>query len=502
MAISGLHIGLASASVFLATWWVLGLVSGRRNVIDRAMLASVLAAIAYAALSGFAVPARRASLMAVFAGTMILLRRRISPGVLVSVPCMIMLLATPLAILSPGFKLSFAAVAILLFVAGRHYRALPGCTWPVAGRSVYWLRQILFVQVALLTGLFPLTALIFDRFTLVAPVVNLVVLPIFNFVTVPLTLLGISLGGPLAGVGDSFLVMAHASIRWVLSIVTVAGRPDSASFRLAGDLVAWSLLPVAYVLLPAGWPGRKIVFVAIIAVTLHRPPPPPTDCFQYVVLDVGQGLATVVRTRTSTVLFDTGPAYQSGNAAADLVVLPFLVHTGIRRIDRLIVSHSDLDHAGGIDSILAGVETGRVFTGEYIDYLGRAQRPCIDSMDWQVDGVRFRILHPRANTPWTGNNASCVLEVSAGAQRLLLTGDIEAPVEILLGHRNKFTTSDVVVVPHHGSRTSSRMALVDATRDQGSHEVQFDATDLPSGTYFVRMRTVDGVQTRQIILMK
>jgi competence protein ComEC len=464
MAISGLHIGLASASVFLAAWSMLGFVAGRRNVIDRAVLASVLAAITYAALSGFAVPARRASLMAACAGTMVLLRRRISPGVLISVPCLIIFLATPLAILSPGFKLSFAAVAILLFIASRHYRPFPGLTLPVAERSMYWFRQILFVQLALLAGLFPLTALEFDRFTVVAPAVNLVVLPLFNFVTVPLTLLGIVLAGPLAGAGDAMLALAHASVRWVLAVVRAAGRQEFASFLLAGNLVAWSLLPVAYVLLPAGWPGRKIAFAAIIAVTLHRPPAPLPGCFEYHVLDVGQGLATVVRTRASTVLFDTGPSYQSGSAAADLVVLPFLRYSGIRRIDRLVVSHSDLDHAGGIGSILAGVDTGQVFTGEAVGFLGRAQRPCADSVEWQVDGVGFRVLHPRANSPWTGNNASCVLEVSTGDHRLLLTGDIEAPVEILLAHRNRFRSSDVVVVPHHGSRTSSRMALVDATR--------------------------------------
>ena len=464
MAISGLHIGLASASVFLATWSILGLVAGRRNVIDLAVFASVLAAVAYAALSGFAVPARRASLMAVCGGSMLLMRRRISPDALIAAPCLLIFVATPLAILSTGFKLSFAAVAILLFIASRHYRPLPFPAWPVTARFMFWLRQILFVQLVLLAGLFPLTALIFDRFTPVAPLVNLVVLPVFNFVTVPLTLSGIVLGGPFAAVGDSILVLAHASIRWVLAIVSAAGKPEAASFVLAGKLVAWSLLPVAFVLLPAGWPGRNIALVAIVAVTFHRPAAPRPECFRYTVLDVGQGLATVVRTRTSTLLFDTGPAYQGGSAAADLVVLPFLAHAGIRRIDRLIVSHSDLDHAGGIGSILAGIETGLVFTGEPVSHLGHAQRRCTDDLSWHVDGVRFRILHPRAGSPWKGNNASCVLEVSAGDHRLLLTGDIEAPVEILLAHRERFSKSDVVVVPHHGSRTSSRQALVDAAR--------------------------------------
>jgi len=464
MAISGLHIGLASASTFAATWAIFGFVVRRRNVLALATIASVMAAVAYAALSGFAIPARRASLMIACAGAMMLMRYRLGPAVLIAVPCLILSVTAPLAILSPGFKLSFAAVAILLFIAGRHFRPAQGVTSPVIDRAILWARQIGHVQCALLAGLFPLTTLIFDRFAMVAPAVNIVVLPVFNILTVPLTLLGIVLVGPLAGIGNELLTVAHGSTRWVLSIVAMAGKPGAASFELAGSLVVLSLLPIVYVLLPGGWPGRKIALLAIAAVILYRPPPLPGNCFQYHVLDVGQGLSTVVQTRHSTLLFDTGPAYQSGNTAADLVVLPFLAYKGIRRVDQLVVSHGDLDHAGGIRSIMSGIETGRILTGEYIDFLGRAQHPCTDGEGWQRDGVRFQFIHPRAGSPWTGNNSSCVLEVSTGGKRLLLTGDIEAPVEILLGYREKFSESEVVVVPHHGSRTSSRATLVDPTR--------------------------------------
>jgi competence protein ComEC len=464
MAISGLHIGLASASTFAAAWAILGFVVRRRNVLALATIASVMAAVAYAALSGLAIPARRASLMIACAGAMMLMRHRIGPAVLIAVPCLVITVTAPIAILSPGFKLSFAAVAILLFIAGRYFRPAQGISLPMMDRACLWARQIGHVQCALLAGLFPLTSLIFDRFALVAPAVNIFVLPIFNFLTVPLTLAGIVLGGQLAVFGDPLLTAAHESTRWVLSIVATAGRPGAASFELTGNLVALSLVPMVYVLLPGGWPGRKIAFLAIAAVVLYRPPSPPGKCFQYHVLDVGQGLATVVQTRHSTLLFDTGPAYQSGNTAADLVVLPFLAYKGIRRVDQLVVSHGDLDHAGGIRSILSGIETGQILTGEYIDFLGRAQHPCIDGEGWRRDGVRFQFIHPRAGSPWKGNNSSCVLEVSTGGKRLLLTGDIEAPVEILLGYREKFSESEVVVVPHHGSRTSSRATLVDPTR--------------------------------------
>ncbi|MDH3440741.1 MAG: DNA internalization-related competence protein ComEC/Rec2, partial [Gammaproteobacteria bacterium] len=461
MAISGLHIGLAASALFLLAWGVSSALPGRRNCRDHALVAALLAAVAYAAMSGFAVPARRACVMVFLAAFVTLRRREISPSILLAMTAAIVFLADPLTLLTPGFKMSFAAVAVLFVIANRHL-VIP-LSGPLA-KPCAGLLRLSQVQLGLLAGLLPLTVALFERFSAIAPFVNILVLPVFNFVTVPFSIAGALLDGPLSPVGDQFLKAAHQSIELVLAIVSFAAKNDWLSFRTAVP-VSWFvlLLPLLQILLPAGWPGRRLVLLAVLAIVTARPKPLPSDCFDYHVLDVGQGLAVVVQTREHALLFDTGPSFQSGNNTAEMVVNPFLQHAGIDRLDVIVVSHGDLDHAGGIQAMIRSTTVGRVLTGEYLPSLGIAQKPCFAGQTWQWDGIDFRVLHPRVATAWQRNNASCVIEISAGKHRLLLTGDIESPVEILLQHRQKFRQSHAVVVPHHGSRTSSSAALVDGT---------------------------------------
>jgi competence protein ComEC len=461
MAISGLHIGLAAGSVMLLCRVLGAPFCRKRNLRDMSALAGVASALLYAALSGFAVPAQRACLMAVTACAFALARRRTGAVNLLAAPCLIIFLADPLAVLAPGFMLSFAAVAILLSAASAFVapRSLPA---PLA-KAVLPFERLGYLQLALLTGLFPLTVLLFGRFTLLAPIVNILVLPVFNLLTVPAMLLGVVCVGPLTLPGDLLLELSHRSVSLALSIIGLARDVGGPGFRVAVGIPVLILAPLAHVLLPRGWPGRRFALIALAAALTYRPPAPATGCFRYHVLDVGQGLAAVVQTRRYALLFDTGPAYRSGSSAADLVVVPFLRSAGVRRLDHVVVSHADLDHAGGIAAIIRQVETGRVLAGESLAALGPVQHACIAGTGWVRDGIRFRLLHPRPDSPWTGNNASCVLEVSAGDGSLLLTGDIEAPVETLLAYRQGLRHNDVVVVPHHGSRTSSAPALVDAT---------------------------------------
>ena len=461
MAISGLHVGLAAGSAYLLSWLLMAPFVRHGSLREIATVAAVCAALAYCMLSGLGIPARRASMMALVAAAVSLSRRRTDMGVLLAPPCLLIFAIEPAAILEPGFQLSFAAVAVLVWAAQPMfaYRRLP----TAAARLLVPFERLLSLQFALLFGLFPLTVLLFQRFALLAPVVNLLALPVFNFLTVPLTLAGVFLDGMLSVVGDVLLEWAHASIRLVLSIVRHAGASELAAMRVVPVPLVIVLLPTVLVMLPKGWPGRRIALVGLIAAILHRPEPPEAGCFRFHVLDVGQGLATFIETRTYGLLFDTGPAYRSGGSAADLVVIPFLQNAGIERLDHLIVSHSDLDHSGGVGAIMHATDIGRVLVGERLDALGMAQAPCASGMAWVRDGVRFRILHPRPKTRWTGNNASCVLEVAVGGESLLLTGDIESPVEILMAHRGLYRPQTVVIVPHHGSRTSSGPTMVEAT---------------------------------------
>jgi competence protein ComEC len=360
--------------------------------------------------------------------------------------------------------LSFGAVAILLWSSQGYVRrpAIPGSA--VLAIAIGNLRRLGTLQVALLTGLFPLTLLIFGRFSGIAPLMNLLVLPIFNFVTVPFCLAGMMLGGPLQAVGDQLLVVAYNSIRLVLWMVSIAADLPAVRFEihsLAGWAVATAFLPALHVLLPAGWPGRKLALLAIVAVLAYRPHGPPSGCLDYHMLDVGQGLAVVVRAGDHTLLFGTGPSFRSGSSTAELVVMPFLRSRGIGRLDTLVVSHADQDHAGGMQAIASQFAIGRTYVGEYVTGVGLDQIPCSEVSPWSVNNVRFEFLHPSREADWQGNNASYVLEISTGRHKLLLTGDIAAPVEATLLQNSLLQRVDAVVIPHHGSRTSSSPQFVE-----------------------------------------
>lgn len=465
MAISGLHVGLAAGSALLVCWGASSLLTRRRNVRDIALCGGVLAAGAYALLSGFAVPAQRALLMSVIAGGMLLMRRRIHPFRLLALTAILVFAIDPLAVLAPGFKLSFAAVAVLFLASRPLVVARSGLSVPLADTMLRTGVRIIVLQVALLGGLFALSVLEFDRVSLAAPFVNLAVLPIFNFLTVPLTLAGVILDGVFQPLGNALLGFAHRSITWVLRVVEFFSKFEFLSFRTSSPARLWPLiLPAALVLLPPGWPGRRVAAIAVLAVIDSRPAPPEADCFEMHVLDVGQGLAVVVQTHAHALLFDTGPAFRSGGDTAQMVVLPFLRSRGVVELQKVILSHADLDHAGGIGSVVEALPVAQVLVGELLAASPVAQQPCVAGDRWTWDGVAFVVLHPRRDSPWRGNDASCVLEISAGDHRVLLTGDIEAPVEQLLRHHGVFNHTHAVVVPHHGSRTSSTAALVDATR--------------------------------------
>lgn len=474
MAISGLHIGLAAGGVFLLAWAIFAPFCRHMNVRDMALIAAVLAAGFYAAVSGFAVPARRALLMAMLAAAAVLSRRKLNGAALLALPCLVLFFVDPVSIHAPGFKLSFAAVAILLWTLQSHFHQPPLCagSWldnPWVTKAIGNLRRLGTLQIALLAGLFPLTVLIFGRFSLIAPLMNLLVLPLFNFITVPFCLVGMIFQGPLQPLGDQLLVIAHHSIRLVLWLVAFAAElPAMRAEILPPERLAVliALLPVAYVAFPSAWPGRKLVWIAMAAVLLYRPPAPPPGCLDYQVLDVGQGLAVVLRAGEHTVLFDTGPSFRSGSSTADIVVIPFLKSRGIGDLDTLIVSHADQDHAGGVRAIANQFEIGRTLVGETVPGLGVQQIPCSTASSWISDGVRFQFLHPPPGAGWQGNNASCVLEVATGNHRILLTGDIEAPVEAMLVENNLIGPVNTVIVPHHGSRTSSSPDFVTRLRPE------------------------------------
>jgi competence protein ComEC len=231
--------------------------------------------------------------------------------------------------------------------------------------------------------------------------------------------------------------------------------------EISGGAFLIVLVPLAWVTLPPGWPARKVALTGVIALVAWRPAPPPAACFDSWILDVGQGLAVAIQTHREVTLYDTGIAWRGGGSSAEQIIVPFLKSRGISRIDRLVVSHSDLDHSGGVDVLHNQVEVGFTIFGEPPP--GDSWR-CVAGQTWWSGAVRFEILHPPMPSDVSGNDASCVLRVSAGPHALLLTGDIEFGVERQLVQRRAALGADVAIVPHHGSLTSSSVPFIDSVR--------------------------------------
>ncbi len=457
MAISGLHVGLAASAAWLVAAALCALLRCRGHHLKVAWMASIVTAGCYASLSGFAVPAQRATLMLLLLAMAILLSREPRPMTILAAACCLVTFLDPLATLAPGFQLSFAAVLLLLWFARRRAVAVP------RSRIVRWLAggvQLAAVQVFLLFGLAPLTVGNFSRVSLVAPAVNFLAVLVFSVVTVQFALGGVLLDGALARAGDAALRIAAASIDILHRLIDFALAVPFGAVDTAASAVGSVSLGVilAWVALPRGWPGRHVAVLGMLALLSVRVEGPPRGCVDARMLDVGQGLAVVVRTRQRTLLYDTGAAFRGGSDMASRVVLPYLSSQGLRRIDRLVVSHSDVDHSGGAPRILADMEVGDVLAGEPEELTGAVH--CRRGEAWRWDGVGFRVLHPGGGESRGGNDASCVILVSAEDAGLLLTGDVEARVERTLVASGVREKVDVVVVPHHGSGTSSSDAFV------------------------------------------
>ena len=464
MSISGLHITmLASLAALLVTrlgGWIPGLPLlwplGRL-----APVAGALAAAAYCVIAGLGVPAQR-TLYMLLAGTLAqMLDRPPAPARALALALVLVVLIDPWATLSAGFWLSFGAVA-LLFHAGS-----------VAGGEPFvraWLRT----QAVVTVGLAPLTLAIFGQVSLIGPLMNLIAIPLVSGLITPLSL--IAAAAPF----DAPARLAHSLLALTLPIVNAAAALPHAAW-VQHTPAPWTIVlaVIASAWLLAPWPVRArgaalLLFVPMLVVLPDRV---AADSARIDVLDVGQGLAVVIRTAHHTVLFDTGPPGGSSDAG-QRIVLPFLLSVGRRRVDDLVISHPDADHAGGAGSLLAQLPVSALWLPRAAllpPSLERAREmpavrerhACETGSRWTLDGVRFEFVHPGPDMPLPNrhaNRASCVLRVAAGDHAMLLTGDIDRVGEAwMIAHRGASALhADVVLVPHHGSRGSSSAAFIQA----------------------------------------
>ncbi len=455
VAISGLHLGLVAGLLFALVrrgWAWLGLALWLPAPRAAAWL-TLPAALLYAGLAGFTVPTQRALVMVAVVLAALLLRRSLAPGRALALALVGVLLVDPLAPGAPGFWLSFTAVALILYtVAWR----------PAGGRR---LLRAAWLQVVLGIGLAPLLVVAFQQVPLVAPLANLVAVPLVGLLLVPLVLVATLLLLPWPAAGTLLLQLAERLLALAWPWLEAAAALPHALHGFAAPPLALVLLAGVGVLLlfaPRGVPLRLPGVALLLPLLLHRPEGPPHGAAWLTLLDVGQGLAAVVRTRDRVLVFDTGPAYSARFDAGGAVVVPVLRRLGLARVDALVVSHGDDDHAGGLGSLLDALPVTTLYAGAGVDGAADAEA-CRAGNGWRWDGVDFTFLHPAAGD-LAGNDGSCVLRVSAGGATLLLTGDIEQVAERRLLARDPGALDvDVLQVPHHGSRTSSTPRFVAAT---------------------------------------
>lgn len=454
VAISGLHVGIVAGLAFflLRRLWRWPLLLATPKV---AALAALAAAALYAALAGFSVPTQRALIMVAVAMLALLVQRNVRPVRILALALLVVLLIDPLAVLAPGFWLSFGAVAVILYGMGGRLG--------VGGVGWRWGR----VQLLVALGLAPLLALWFGQVPLIGALANLLAVPWVSLLVVPLILLGCMLVLFWPAAAALILALALYALdgmwRW---LEWCAGLlPEQWN---SVNIVPWTLIPalagVAWLLAPRGWPARWLGLIWLLPMLFVPLPAPRVGEAWIDVLDVGQGLAVLVRTANHALLYDSGPPFGKDSNAGSLVIVPLLQQYGIRQVDALILSHGDSDHSGGAATVFESLPVQAFYSGADEHYPWREHTTCAHGQAWDWDGVRFEMLWPLPGVdglPHWKNNASCVLRIATSGGSLLLTGDIEAAAEQhLLEAIPEQLQVDVVQVPHHGSKTSSTEPFV------------------------------------------
>jgi competence protein ComEC len=470
MSISGLHVTMFAwlAGAALGALW-------RRSA--RLMLwlpapqaarwGGLAAALAYSLLAGWGVPAQRTVWMIAVVVALRSLGLRWPLGAVLLAAGVVVTAIDPWAMLQPGFWLSFVAVAMLI--------ASEPVSTPFVAPPVGWRARLratlqggLRSQLIATVGLAPLSMLFFQQISVVGFAANLVAIPVVTLLITPLALLGTLV--PLlwtlaAAIAHALMLYLGALASWPLAVWTAAAAP---AWAMAAGLLGGVLLVMP---LPRGLRALGLpLLLPLLWPPVERPQP---GTFEVVAADIGQGTSVLVRTAGHLMVYDTGPQYAPDADAGQRVLLPLLRARGERQVDRLVLSHQDSDHVGGAASLLAGTVVREIRSSLPEDHRllqrGVPHERCEAGQAWDWDGVHFEVLHPTAaeHALATKPNAvSCVVRVLGTKRSLLLTGDIEAPQEAALLARGADLHADVLQVPHHGSRTSSSEAFIDAVAPQ------------------------------------
>ncbi len=449
IAISGLHISVISMFTFFVLVKLISQSAYLCNIFPAhhyAALGTMLTAFFYAYLAGYSLPTQRALVMVLTVLVAAILHKPSLSLNVLAVALLLILIITPVSVLTVGFWYSFLSV-LFIFIA---LNIFSNC-----GK----LKKFIFIQLYLSAALLPLGLLIFKQGALIAPIANLIAIPLVSFIILPINFMAQLLFILELSLADYCLDLLNSLLSLLVSILTYLADMQINTIHYQASLAAVLIYQIGLYLViqKKGFPGRYLAAALIAAILLLREGDVDDHELILTVLDVGQGLSVVIETAQHVMVYDTGLSTPSGFSMSNSVIKPYLLYRNIKQIDRLVISHNDNDHAGGLNQLLASNRVKQLMLGEYVEHKTHTHFTyCRRQQNWVWGQIRFEILHPPLAWQSDSNNQSCVIKVTHPNASFLLTGDIEQEVEALLvteyGEQLK---SDLLIVPHHGSRTSS-----------------------------------------------
>ena len=496
ISISGLHVTMLAGvgSALAAFFWRRGSLPLRIPVAKVAAFFGFLTAFVYAWLAGFQIPAQRTMYMVGVVAFALWTGRNPRSFDIWWWALAFVLVIDPMAPYTPGFWLSFGAVAAILY-AMKDSSGLLGIPTgkelevPWASRVVQACREACRVQAVVTIALLPITLFWFYQASMVSPLANAFAIPIVSYIVTPLAIAGALLP---EFIGQWLLLPAHTTMECLAKLLAWLASWNWSvvwSSQPTWWLLAFSALGMIYAIQPGdlliSWRSRlcaltptAILFMPWSHVESNAIKPGE---FKAIVLDIGQGTAVLIETANKRLLYDTGPIQGKHDDAGQRTILPYLRGRGIHQIDRMVISHSDSDHVGGASSLLKHISFGGMMGSLPSDnpLLKNLKTrkipsfPCRYGQRWLWDNVEFVIWHPHESTHFQKqysmkpNEMSCVLEVRNKSYSFWLTGDVERQGEAQITERlasvmpKEFGNRQLIfMAPHHGSKTSSSIELV------------------------------------------
>ena len=466
IAISGLHLGFFAIVGFFVGNFLGRFVQLGWHKYPSMMTGYVMSVgftLFYSLIAGFNIPTIRTLIMLAVVQLALLWRRTFRGRDTLLIALVLVLLYDPLAAYDIGFWLSFGAVAMLIFCFSGRIAIARNFTM----QRKYTNHFLLFIksQWVMFIGLLIPLAVLVHTSSLLAPPANFIAIPVITFFVVPCLILAALCHFTLSAFEGFFLRCAEIGMslvhEWLNYLLTLGAGKLNPLININPWVVCLAALSVALLLMPRGLGNRWLGCVGLILALLI--PLKLLPDLQMLVFDVGQGTAVLIRTPNHQLLYDTGPEYTENFDAGSGIIVPYLHSQGLQQLDKLVVSHNDKDHSGGLLGVLAAIDVNQLLLGEQDKLIGLTNNHaaqldvvnCHTQAPWQWDGVHFRFITWPIDSNAKANNHSCVLLVEFNGQKILLAGDIEKDVERILSEREEISSVDILLAPHHGSKTSS-----------------------------------------------